>query len=83
MTTIISLGSTAAMLLTASVVNMDLLRVWLFLKGYTALRVPFVVHRAFYSLKGPFGKMRNRRVGGLPEADMGRGLVTQPAVNSL
>lgn len=83
MTTIISLGSTAAMLLTASVVNMDLLRVWLFLKGYTALRVPFVVHRAFYSLKGPFGKMRNRRVGGIPEADMGRGLVTQPAVDSL
>lgn len=80
-TTAVSVLATAAMLMTANVISMDIIRVWLFLKGYTVLRIPFIVHRAFFSSKGPFGSLRAPRLDVSGTVDLSGSLMTQPAVN--
>lgn len=80
-TTAVSVLATAAMLMTANVISMDIVRVWLFLKGYTVLRIPFIVHRAFFSSKGPFGSLRAPRLDVSGTVDLSGSLMTQPAVN--
>ena len=81
-TTAVSALATVAMLMTANVVSMDIIRVWLFLKGYTVLRIPFIVHRAFFSSKGPFGTLwETPRVDVSGTVDLRGPLMTQPAVN--
>jgi hypothetical protein len=57
-----------ALLMTASVVPMSLVKVWLFLKGYTLLRMPFALHRLFLSKKGPFHKLKGE-VLHMPESE--------------